>query len=305
MKVSAAMRTVAVASMMLGTTSSFAFPTRTTTTRTIRSAAVSLSMTDNNNNNNDNNNAGTTSRRGLLARTASILTTATAASLTFLPPQAALAFGGGLKKINGRLKGYGLPTLEKVPDGFSPLLEIYGRGANRDPLLVEFVHPSDWVVVLPNNNDNGEDGTIQAGQYAAGDTATLYVSPGEKVSDVSSQEKDFYRKMVIRAISQKGENVYQDFKVTKIDTKTVEDGKKYAIVDFKYDLLTGAGFEVARVGVASIASEGNAIQVLWTASTRQRYKKTESALRTIADSFRCYSDGIQFTDLLQPREDDF
>lgn len=231
---------------------------------------------------------------------------ATAASLAFLPFEEASAFGGGgLKRINARLSNYGLPPMATVPDGFSPLLEIYGRGRNRDPLLVEFAHPSDWVVVLPNNDGNGEDGTIQAGQYAAGDTATLYVSPGEAIKDVTAENKDFFKQAIVRAISQKGDNVYQDFKVTKLETKVVEGGGRYAIVDFKYDLLTGAGFEVARVGVASITSEGNAVQVLWTASTRQRYKKTEKQLRAIADSFRCYADGIQFTDLLQAKEDDF
>lgn len=66
----------------------------------------------------------------------------------------------------------------------------------------------------------------------------------------------------------------------------------YALVDFKYQLLTGAGFEIDRVGVASVTSVGNAVEVLWTASTRPRYKKTEETLRTITSSFRCYTDGL-------------
>lgn len=64
------------------------------------------------------------------------------------------------------------------------------------------------------------------------------------------------------------------------------------VCDFKYELLTGAGFEVDRIGVASVTSTGTAVQVLWTASTRQRYKKTEEQLREIAGSFRCYSGGL-------------
>lgn len=36
-------------------------------------------------------------------------------------------------------------------------------------------HPVTWVVTLPSNDVNGEDGTIQAGEYAKGDTATLFV----------------------------------------------------------------------------------------------------------------------------------
>lgn len=64
------------------------------------------------------------------------------------------------------------------------------------------------------------------------------------------------------------------------------------LVDFKYELLTGAGFEVDRTGVASVTSQGDAVEVLWAASTRQRFKKMEPVLRDIASSFRCYTDGL-------------
>ena len=71
--------------------------------------------------------------------------------------------------------------MDKIADGFSPLLEIWGKGKNRDPLLVQFAHPLDWVVTLPSQDVNGEDGTIQAGEYAKGDTATffVYAEPGK------------------------------------------------------------------------------------------------------------------------------
>jgi hypothetical protein len=65
--------------------------------------------------------------------------------------------------------------LNGVAPNFTPLLSIYGKGKNRFPLLVLFSHPLDWIVTLPSNDVNGEDGTIQAGEYAKGDTATLYV----------------------------------------------------------------------------------------------------------------------------------
>lgn len=48
------------------------------------------------------------------------------------------------------------------------------------------------------------------------------------------------------------------------------DGKEYVICDFKYELLTGAGFEVDRRGVAAITSQGPAVEVLWCASIRER-----------------------------------
>jgi hypothetical protein len=77
--------------------------------------------------------------------------------------------------------------IDKVPDGFSPLAEIWGRGKNRDALLVTFVHPLDWIVTLPSQDVNGEDGTIQAGEYGKGDTATFFVysDPGKvEVSNI-------------------------------------------------------------------------------------------------------------------------
>lgn len=70
---------------------------------------------------------------------------------------------------------YGLPPTAKPPNGLNPLLEVWGKGKNRFPLLVLMNHPITWVVTLPSNDVNGEDGTIQAGEYAKGDTATFFV----------------------------------------------------------------------------------------------------------------------------------
>jgi len=78
------------------------------------------------------------------------------------------------------------------------------------------------------------------------------------------------------------------------------------LVDFKYTLLTGAGFEVERKGVASVTSAGNGVQLLWAASIAARYKnKTEGQLRGIVQSFRCYSDGLNFSADLRPAPEDF
>ena len=120
------------------------------------------------------------SRRSFLASQAAASFGVATALVNGVDIEPAAAFGGGLSKVNNQLKGYGLPTIS-VPDGFSPLLELYGKGNNRTPLLIQFAHPSDWVVTLPSQDVNGEDGTIQAGQYAAGDTATLYVMSDTKV----------------------------------------------------------------------------------------------------------------------------
>lgn len=145
-------------------------------------------------------------------------------------------------------------------------------------------------MTLPSNDVNGEDGTVQAGNYAKGDTATFYVAEGEK-GDVG--DKEVAERVLRKAISQKGENVYQNFKLLKVED-VKRDGVNYSTVDFKYELLTGAGFEVDRRGVASLVSINGNAGVLWTATLSARYKKKGEDLREIAESFRAYSDGIQF-----------
>mmetsp|Transcript_2101 Transcript_2101/g.3196 ORF Transcript_2101/g.3196 Transcript_2101/m.3196 type:complete len:283 (+) Transcript_2101:59-907(+) len=211
---------------------------------------------------------------------------------------------GSLKKVNAKLAQYGVATIAEVPSGFSPLAEVWGKGRNRDPLLVSFLHPIDWVVTLPSQDVNGEDGTIQAGEYARGDTATFFVYAEPGKVDIAEAPKDLFQTALIKSISQKGNNVYQNFKVTKLVPQKV-NGQDYMICDFKYELLTGAGFEVDRIGVASVTSVGNNVEVLWTASTRQRYKKTETQLRTIADSFRCYSGGLEMSKIDYGSNTDF
>ena len=198
------------------------------------------------------------SRRGFLnniASTTAAFTLGSASSGVLLPAAPAHAVRG-TAKVNERLRSYGLPPLGNVPNGFSPLLEIYGRGKNRFPILVSFSHPVTWVVTTPSNDVNGEDGTVQAGEYAKGDTATFYVytDPGH-VSDITTQPKELFEKALIKCISQKGDNMYQNFKLLKLEPVKGE-GQNYMIADFKYQLLTGAGFEVDRRGVASVTSEG-------------------------------------------------
>jgi hypothetical protein len=53
-------------------------------------------------------------------------------------------------------------------------------------------------------------------------------------------------------------------------TPATADNQNYMLVDFKYTLLTGAGFEVERAGVASVTSVGNGVQLLWAASIAAR-----------------------------------
>ena len=247
----------------------------------------------------------TDSRRSFISQAASTVALVAAGGLTGglsgkVEPAAAVT---GAKKVNSQLAAFGLPQIGKVPDGLTPLLEIYGKGKNRFPILVQFNYPVTWIVTTPSNDVNGEDGTVQAGEYAKGDTATFFVyeEPGH-VSNLHSQPKELFEKALMKSIGQKGDNMYQNFKVTKLTPVSV-DGQDYVLADFKYQLLTGAGFEVDRKGHASITSQGPAVEVLWAASTTLRYKKTGETLQDIVASFRCYTEGLNFSDQL--RNDEF
>lgn len=126
------------------------------------------------------------SRRTFLQRVSTVSAAATTGLLGVPTPSLAVT---GAKKCNAKLAGYGLPPVPQI-DGLTPLVEIYGKGANRFPLLVTFSYPFDWVVSVPNNNGNGEDGTIQAGEYAKGDSATLFVNPSLGNVKVSAEKRN-------------------------------------------------------------------------------------------------------------------
>lgn len=288
--------TVLHAAVLCGSVQSFGIPAATTT-RGAPSTAPSTS-------------ALSAERRTVLTQAAASAAAAlfVATTTTVAVPAPAHAALSGVNKVNAKLKAFGLPPVASL-DGFVPLLDTYGKGKNRTPLLVTFSHPLSWVVTLPSNNVNGEDGTIQAGDYGKGDTATLYVYTDRGVaSNTLINDKALVETVLKRSISQRGDNMYQNFKLTKLvegatgggsNNPFVLNGQSYVLADFKYQLLTGAGFEVDRKGVAAITSQGGqAVQVLWAASTEARYKKTESTLRTVVESFRCYADGINFTDEL-------
>lgn len=250
------------------------------------------------------NDKSEVTRRGFMENVATAAAALVSGATSWVVPMPAMAYG--LNKANDKLASYGLPPLSKsLPGGFSALAEIYGKGANRSPLLVAFGFPLDWVVTLPSQDVNGEDGTIQAGEYAKGDTATFFVVPDLGKTDVHSQDKEFFKSALVAAISQKGSNIYQDFKISKLEP-VIQNNDKYMLVDFKYTLLTGAGFEVERKGVASVTSAGDGVQLLWAASIAARYKnKTEGLLRAIVDSFRCYGSGLNFSADLKSAKDDF
>ena len=236
------------------------------------------------------------SRREMIQRTLTASIALPSLSLLLLQPQSAHAAVAGVNKVNAKLATFGLPKISDLPDGFVPILEIYGKGKNRNPLLVTFNHPLNWVVTLPSNNNNGEDGTIQVGDYGKGDTATLFVDDNVSASELS---KTMIEEGIRKCISQRGDNMYQNFKLVKVTDGPGPyiDGQSYQIAEFKYQLITGAGFEVDRKGIASVTmSNKKQMEIFWAASIDARYKKTSETLRNIVTSFRCYANGLNFSD---------
>lgn len=208
------------------------------------------------------------------------------------------AGAASLSKANTVLSEYGLPPILSVPDGFSPLVEVYGKASGadrrgtRDPLLVQFVYPSLWIVTRPNVDKNGEAGTLSAGDYQKGDNAALYVANAPDNGKLDDQPDSFFADTCEGALRQKGDNQYQTFKfVKRTKGPTGPNGAQYYVAEFKYELYTGAGFVVERHGLASITQVGKSVQALVTATTAQRWKKLKGDLQTMVESFRVY-DGI-------------
>lgn len=190
-----------------------------------------------------------------------------------------------------QLKAYGLPVPDSVPDGFDPSIGFYGKAVpGQVPLLVTFNSPGGWIVVRPNIDVNGEDGTMSTGDYGKGDSASLFVGPPLKPGEsLESMSKDYFSDLLLAGVTQKGANLVQNFKLISVKPSTDKTETPYFLVDFKYELLTGAGFEVARRGCGSVtAVGGKGVQAMIGASTTGRFKKTEPLLREVARSFRVY-----------------
>ncbi|KAH8092406.1 hypothetical protein JL720_5377 [Aureococcus anophagefferens] len=127
-------------------------------------------------------------RRGALAGGASLV----AAGLVSLAPAPALAYD--LARYNRKLDKLGLPPVAGIPDGFSPVLSSVNQDQS---LIVQFNHPSAWLVVKPKANTNGESGTVSAGDYGKGDSAALYVSDLPPGGD-----KAFYAKLIAKGLAE-------------------------------------------------------------------------------------------------------
>lgn len=193
-------------------------------------------------------------------------------------------------KFNNEMLGYGVKDTKPCPDGFSPLIEFYGKAISGvEPLLVTYNSPDGWLVVRPNIDNNGEDGTISSGDYGKGDTTSFFLGPQLK-SGESLEDRATIEKIVFAGLTVKGASQVQGFKMGKPKKLEADTLQPYYLVDYSYTLLTGAGFEINRKGCGSVTAAGDKnTQALLGATTDIRWKKTEVSLREAAESFRCYA----------------
>lgn len=107
-----------------------------------------------------------------------------------------------LEAANSKLSGYGFPPVLFVPPGFSVIASEYGRGGLREkmtvPVLVQFAYPSLWVVATTSVNNNGEAGTISAGDYVKGDSAFFHTSMLNNGETLSVNNQDLIKKHIIK-----------------------------------------------------------------------------------------------------------
>tara|TARA_B110000305_G_C19137578_1_gene491895 strand:+ start:29 stop:307 length:279 start_codon:yes stop_codon:yes gene_type:complete len=70
--------------------------------------------------------------------------------------------------------------------------------------------------------------------------------------------------------------------------------RRYGVVEFKYELLTGAGFIVNRRGFASVTVDpsGVGVECLWAATIEKDWKKKSPDYQAMANSFRVYVEGV-------------
>ncbi|CAM9350650.1 unnamed protein product [Discosporangium mesarthrocarpum] len=194
--------------------------------------------------------------------------------------------------VNKKLRKLDLPPITQAPDGMSSLLERYGADKNRDPILVSWNFPRGWVVERPNLDNNFEAGTVSTGNYGKGDSAALFVGPKSLIGGSSLADKEVVSGILKKALSQKGENQFQSFKLKSLrEGVTDYVGNKYYVAEFSYELLTGAGFTVDRRGFSGMTQQaGKGVQAVVAATTASRLKSLKPELLEIANSFRVYAD---------------
>mmetsp|Transcript_1998 Transcript_1998/g.2767 ORF Transcript_1998/g.2767 Transcript_1998/m.2767 type:complete len:218 (+) Transcript_1998:3-656(+) len=177
--------------------------------------------------------------------------------------------------------------------GWSIQVEPFGLAKNagygkfnlgNEPMVVTFQHPSLWVVSRPNIDENGTAGTVAVNDFGKGDSATLWIDTQYQGKLEDMTRKEFLKEMN-KALTQKGGQFIEALKIT-----SVKDGPipGYRLVEYDYEIESGAGFQLNRTGWASFAQAGDDanLQVFWSASLTPRYGNMEKTLVEIVKSFR-------------------
>lgn len=231
--------------------------------------------------------------RAALLRSLSSACAAAAGSAPLLlsPP----AFAKSVDEATKELKTYGVPEIapKDLPFGWNAVVEpigladsaYYGRfKLGNEPLVVTFVVPPGWVVAKPNIDFNGTAGTVSANDFSKGDSATLFVETKyEKTLD--TMKKGDYYKAMRKALTQKGGAFIEGLKITKVMDGS---GPEYKVIEYDYEIESGAGFSINRSGFATVAQVGDEknLQLFWTGTTQPRWGAMKDNLLQIVKSFK-------------------
>jgi len=192
------------------------------------------------------------------------------------------------------LTNFGLGDLmpKEVPGGWKVIVEPVGLAADSEvsknklgaePMVCTFVVPPLWIVNTPNIDFNGAAGTLQANDYNKGDSATLYVDT-KFTGNLNELTKNLAQAEVKKALTMKGKGFIEALKVRK-----VRDGSPgYKIIEYDYEIESGAGFTINRNGIAAFTQVGKAgnLQILWCGTLTSRYGQMKDSMNNIINSFR-------------------
>lgn len=255
-------------------------------------------------------------RRGAVARNAKRVTAASlpadattdkevgrAALLRGLSSSCAIAAGAlpfsadakSLEEAKKALETYGAPELapKDLDFGWNAAVEpiglaesaYYGRfKLGNEPIVVTFNVPLGWVIAKPNIDFNGSAGTVSANDFSKGDSATLWVD-AKSEKGIEEMKKGDYFKILKKALSQKGNNIIEALKISKISDGLAPG---YKTLEYEYEIESGAGFSINRNGLATVAQCGDQknLQLFWTGVTTPRWSGQQKTLRQIVQSFK-------------------
>jgi len=203
----------------------------------------------------------------------------------------------GKAEAGQELSSYGLAELsptEEPPFGWNWNIEpiglttqaYYGKfRLGSEPRILRFLCPASWVVSRPNIDFNGAAGTVQVNDYARGDSATLFVD-GANTGKIQDFKKEDFNREIYKALTQKGTNFIQDINIDKVMDGDVPG---YKIVEYSYEIYSGAGFTINRSGIASLsqAADTEALEIFWAGVVSGRWQDMGKDLTKIVRSFRC------------------